>query len=127
MGYNISCPPIGSQFDALETIAAHVCLHEVSLVVGIEGVELVSHQTLNVRGVALLGLFVVIDELKVVVARHDTALVEHHGAQRHRTVAVTVEGEGLSHLLAYALRPYLHFQLRLADGRHDVDVVFGGI
>ena len=61
--HDILGPPFGSQLDALETIAAHICLHEVSLIIGVEGVELVSHQTLNVRGVTLLGLFVVMNEL----------------------------------------------------------------
>ena len=38
---------------------------------------------------------------------------------------MAVEGVGLGLLLAFALRPYLHLQLCLADGWHDIDIVLG--
>ena len=123
--HGILGPPFGLQLDAFYTVATQVGLAQLSLVIGIESVELVNHHTLYVRSVAPLGLYVIVDELQRVVARHDTALVQHHGAHRQRAVAVTVEGDGLSHLLTLALRPYLHLQLYLADGRHDIDVVLG--
>ena len=123
--HGILGPPFGLQLDAFYTVATQVGLAQLSLVIGIESVELVNQHTLYVGGVALLGLLVIVDELQGVVARHDTALVEHHGSHRQRAIAVTVEGEGLSHLLTHALRPYLHLQLNLADGRHDIGVFLG--
>ena len=125
--HGIHGPPFGSQLDTLEIVTTHVRLLELSIVVRIEGVELVGQQTRHIRGVALLSLLVIINELQVVVAWHDATLIEHHRTQRHRAVAMAVEGEGLRHLFAFVPRPYLHLQLHLADGRHDVGVFIYGI
>ena len=121
--HGIPRPPFGLQLYAPEVVQSQVGLHKVSLLVVVEGVEFIDHQFLHIRGVALLGLAVVVDKLQVVVTFYDTALVEHHGAQRCRAVAVSVEGVGLRLLLAFALWPYLYLELVLTDGRHDIDVV----
>ena len=126
MGHSVPGPPFVVELDALEAVGHQVGFHQIAAVVVVEGVELVHHHVLNVGRVAQLCVAVVADQLQGVVAIDDAALVEHHRTHGGRTVAVAVEGVGLRRLLTLTLRPYLHLNLVLGDGWHDVDVVIGG-
>ena len=125
MGDSIHRPPIVLQFDALEIIHHEIGFLEVAVVIVVEAIELVDLQTLDIGGITLLGLGVVVNQLQGIVAFHDTALVEHHRAQRGGAITMTIEDKGLRLLLTLALRPYLHLQLVLADRGHDVAVFIG--
>ena len=126
MGHSVPGPPFVVELDALEIVSHQIGFHQVAVVVVVEGVELVHHHVLNVGRVAQLCVAVVADQLQGVVAVDDTALVEHHRTHGGRTVAVALEGVGLRRLLTLTLRPYLHLNLVLGDGRHDVGIVIGG-
>ena len=126
MGHSVPGPPFVVELDALEAVGHQVGFHQVAAVVVVEGVELVHHHVLNVGRVAHLRVAVVANQLQGIVAIDDAALVEHHRTHGGRTVAVTVEGVGLRRLLTLTLRPYLHLNLVLGDGWHDVGVVIGG-
>ena len=125
VGHGIHGPPFVVELDALEAVNHQIGFHQVASVVVVEGVELVHHHILDIGRVAHLRVAVVADQLQGVVAGDDAALVEHHRTHGGRTVAVTVEGVDLRRLLTLALRPDLHLDLVLADGRHDVGVVIG--
>ena len=126
VGHGIHRPPFVVELDALEIVSHQISFHQVAVLVVVEGVELVHHHMADIGRVAQLRVAVVADQLQGVVAGDDAALVEHHRTYGGRTVAVTVEGEGLRRLLALTLRPDLHLDLVVADGRHDVGVVKDG-
>ena len=63
MGDSIHRPPIVLQFDALEIIHHEIGFLEVAVVIVVEAIELVDLQTLDIGGIALLGLGVVVNQL----------------------------------------------------------------
>ena len=123
MGHSIPGPPFVVELDALEAVVHQIGFHQVAVVVVVEGVEFIDLQTIDVGRVAHLRVAVVANQLQGVVAINDSAFVEHHRTHGGRTVAMAVENVGLCRLLTLTLRPNLHLDLVLGDGRHDVGVV----